>query len=440
MVDSEKSGLALWPTKILGPRPGLKEMNVACWGMFVTFLFVPICIVLFIQLKTGRLFFEQSEVDFIYFYGTGQIANQHPAIQVYDYNLQMQVFNHIFQLHEGTYGPSPYPPFVSQFFRPFARLTFEQAYFSWMGISLALYITGIALTLKEFLRGEPLKRSLVFCFALASYPFLMNTLANGQLSSVAVCSVGVALTQEKRSRPFLCGLALSILCYKPTLLLILVPMLLLTRRFRTLLGFGTGVGILAAVSTALAGFQIWPAYFRFITRFGHTSGLYGKTSLRLWKYADLNSFSYAVPGGRTTIGLGIMLCAIAVVSVWLAWLLWNSASGDANERALAWATALTWTLLVNIYVPIYDTILLVLAVILTLSALENLKWKSALEWFTAIAVFNFAVAWITEGVQKRYGIQPLTLTIAVAGLAQNWFLHRATQARKSKSRAEVLAT
>ena len=143
-------------------------------------------------------------------------------------------------------------------------------------VSLALYIVGIAATANEVFPGDRLKTSLIFCFALAFYPFCFDTLMNGQLAAVAVCAVGLAISQERHSRPFCSGLALSMLAYKPTLLLLILPMLLLTRRFKSLFGFMTGTVVLILVATAWAGAHIWPIYWSFLRGFGQVAGLGGQ--------------------------------------------------------------------------------------------------------------------------------------------------------------------
>ncbi len=439
-MNHPKRWSALWAERIFGPRPGLKEINLISWGLFIGVILLPIFATLLVQFKTGKVFFRQSSVDFINLYGTGRIANEHPAVQVYNYDVQLQVFNQILPLHDATYGPSPYPPFVSQFFRLFARMPFEQAYFLWMGISLALYIAGLAVTLRAYFPAERLKSSLVFCFALASYTFLMDTLANGQLSSVAVCSVGLSVSQEKRSRPFLSGLVLSILTYKPTLLLLLVPMLLLTRRFRALFGFVVGAGTLAVVSTLFAGVQIWPAYELFLLSFGRISGINGRSSLPLSKYVDFNSLSYAVPGGRSKVALIALLCIVAAIAIWLGMLLWKSANGRKPEQYLAWAATLTWTMLLNVYYPIYDSILVTIAVVLTLAAFRDLEWKNAAGWNVLIAILMFGASWITESIAKKYGVQLMTILLIVMGIAQASALQRAIRQRSSQEKSELLAT
>ncbi len=98
---------------MLGPTPGLKEMNLACWGVFAALLVTRFCYPLWIQFKTGVGSFHILPADFIYFYGIGRIANEYPLARLYDYNLQLKTFNEIYALHDGAYGPSPYPPFVA---------------------------------------------------------------------------------------------------------------------------------------------------------------------------------------------------------------------------------------------------------------------------------------------------------------------------------------
>jgi len=412
------------PARILGPLLDLKGMNVVCWTMFVTFLVVPLFVSLRVQFKTGSGSIRKFDSDFVYFYGIGHLLNEYPAVKLYDYNLQQKIFNQIYPAHEAFYGPSPYPPYVALFFRPFARVSFESAYLLWMGISLALYIAGIAAAVKTVFPSERLKISLIFCFALAFYPFVFSTLLNGQLASVAVFSIGLAIFQERHSNPFRGGLALSLLAYKPTLLFLLLPMLLLTRRFKMLFGFMFGTVILMSVATAFTGIQIWPAYAHMLAQFGHSTGLRSQSALQLWKYIDLISSSYAIPGGRSRAGVAILICLTSMIASGLALLLWKSAAGGRSVQYLAWAATLTWTLIVNVYVPIYDSVLVTIAVVLTLGALKDLEWSVATRWITFVSLLIFAVSWKTEVLAKSHGIQLLSIFLAALGLGQLFILYR----------------
>lgn len=424
-VAPEHKGTNLfWPGRLLGPPPGLKEINLACWTLFVAFLLVPLCIVHVIQLRHGVGSVRQLNSDFVYLYGVGEIAREYPPARIYDSTLQHQVFLSIQPPRDGTYGPSPYPPFVAMFFIAFTHLSFETAYYLWLGISLGLYLFGIRAAAETIFPAERLKTSLIICFALAFYPFIFGTLLNGQLASVAICAVGLAIHQEKLGNLFRSGLALALLSYKPTLLLLVVPMLLLTRRFRTLLGFATGAGTLILGATAFAGAQIWPLYMGMLREFGRVTGVRGTSHLQLWKYVDLSSAFAAISGSRFALGAMILTFGVGAIAAMLA-LLWRSARSSPPVQWLAWAATLTWTLLLNVYVPIYDSILVAIAIVLTLGALRDLGWSIAAEWTTFLAIILFAVSWKTESFAETHGVQLLTIMLAALGLAQLLLLHRA---------------
>ena len=82
----------------------------------------------------------------------------------------------------------------------------------------------------------------------------------------------------------------------------------------------------------------------------------------------------------------------------------------------------------NVYSPIYDSILIVIAIILAISALRDLKWPRAHEWVVLQAVLMFAIAWITEPVAKRFGVQLLTLELLAFAITLTFLLQRANRA------------
>jgi hypothetical protein len=158
--------------------------------------------------------------------------------------------------------------------------------------------------------------------------------------------------------------------------------------------------------------------------FTEMSGLNGHSWLRLWKYIDLNAFSHAIPGGRSTAGLVILACLTCGVGAWLALLLWKSAKAGAPAQSLAWAATLTWTLLLNVYVPRYDSILAAISLILTLAALQALGWHKAWGRMVFLALVVFAATWITEEIARSYKVQILTIVLFVLGVAQLVLLRR----------------
>jgi hypothetical protein len=415
-----------WPSEFLGPMPGLNELHLACWTLVIVFFILRFCIPVWIQFKGGRGSIPLVPNDFTYFYGIGHIVNDYPAARLYDYGLQLQVFNDIYRPSTRAYGPSPYPPFVAVFFSLFAHFGFRLAFFLWMACSLFLYGVGIVAAVKDFFPNERIKVSLIFCFAVAFYPFFWGIFVNGQITSVAVGAVGLAVYLERRMRFIESGLALSILAYKPTLLVLLIPMLLVTRRFRTLAGFATGVAALMLVGTAFGGLQIWPEYARFLSLFGQLTGMNGQSALLLYKYVDLNSFLQAIFGGRTVAATAILIAITITVTTAAAVLLWKSATGSKAAQSLAWAATITWTLLLNVYVPMYDSVLVVIAAMLTLGAVMELKWSGAVRWIVMVSALVFVVSWVTYDFAQAHQVQLLSIAFAILGVAQLYLLYRVT--------------
>lgn len=413
-----KRRFSLWPEKILGPIPGLKELNVVCWCLFVLFLFVPLVLYLFVKYKVGAKFSDILPIDFIYFYGIGRLSNEYPASHFYDLPLQVKVLNSIFQLRGEVWGGSPYPPLVGKIFGLYARFSIATAYYLWLVTSLALYLTGILATLKAVFPRERLKSSLVICFALAFPSFLYFTLIVGQIATIAVFSAGLAIYEEREGKSFVSGLALSILSYKPSLLVILFPMLVLTRRFRALAGFGSGVLCWILLSTVLSGVQIWPTYARFLIEFAGRAGINGASVIKRWEYLDLYSFSYIVPDGRSHIGLILLGIILVGLATWIGVIFWKSSNLEPSMQFLVWAIGLTWTLLLNVYVPIYDSVLAVLAVALTLGALDKLHRRGAIAAVALLGLGIFVGSALTETIAKHHNIQILTLLLGCLGLIQ----------------------
>jgi hypothetical protein len=91
---------------------------------------------------------------------------------------------------------------------------------------------------------------------------------------------------------------------------------------------------------------------------------------------------------------------------------------------MAWAVMLTCTLLLNVYVPIYDSVLIVIVLVLTLASLGDPRWIVIRGWIIFLSVLILAVSWITEAFARRHGIQLLSIFLAVLGAAQLFLLRQ----------------
>ncbi len=85
---------------------------------------------------------------------------------------------------------------------------------------------------------------------------------------------------------------------------------------------------------------------------------------------------------------------------------------------MAWATTLTWTMVINVYVPVYDTLLIAVVVILTIGALLEVEGTTGTGWVVLLAIGISAVSLKAESIAQNHGIQPLTILILLLGLMQ----------------------
>lgn len=389
----------------------LKYLNLVCWSLFLIGFVFPLV-----------LFFISShrvpDVDFVAFYSWGHILNEHPVSSLYNVELLHQVCMQVHPQNK-VLGALPYPPFVAMFFLPFSLLPLWAAYFSWILISIALYAYGLKSVIAYFFPQALQYRSLIFCMAFSAPPFILDTAANGHLSAIGFIALAMAMLEDDRGHGFRSGLALSLCTYKPTLLVLLLPMILVTRRFKAIAGFATGVGALAVVTTAFEGFGVWPAFFNAISSFGKaSSGAQASTMHPLSKYVDFNSFSLLLHGGRSWPVLILLFAGSlwAIVSLLRFW--WESPHDGRSFNRLLWATTITWTLLLNLYVPIYDSIMVVSAILVTGGALTGLLETAWHKWFTGIWALLFVCSWFTVPLAGRTGVQLLTLLLVAFGVFQ----------------------
>jgi hypothetical protein len=414
-----------WPNWIFGPAPTLKELNVICWGLFVAFLVLPLYTALAGRQSLGQRI-EALDADFVFRYSMGRILNEYSAEKLYDQDLMKKVCSQVHPLKAGTYGPSPYPPFIGILFRPFALMPYSVAYLVWVSISVALYLLGLTIVSSRFFLHEPLRRSLIFFFALSFYyPFIIETAINGQVCAIGFFALALAMREEDLGHRLLSGVALSLCLYKPTLLMLILPMLVVSRRFKILLGFTIGATALVLFTTAMEGLRVWSGYFNLLLYVGRvSSGIQTRSFVRLWKFVDLMSFSALIPGGRSWPGLLVLFVGAcwAVFSLLRIW--WKSAGAGEPVTSLVWATTITWTLLLNVYVPIYDSILIVLSIVITAGVLKDLRGKPLYRWFTALWLLIYASACVAEDVAFATGFQIMTVLIAGLGILQLTALRR----------------
>lgn len=107
----------------------------------------------------------------------------------------------------------------------------------------------------------------------------------------------------------------------------------------------------------------------------------------------------------TATAVATVLCRL-----WL-----RSRHADRTVRRLVWASTLTLSLVLNIYTPMYDTILAVPAAVLAVAAIRDDAWRGWNRFGPALAVL-YITPWIAEFFARTFRVQIYTLVLGAFGL------------------------
>ena len=401
-------------------RLGRPYIQFIC--LLVLAVYLAVALVSFSTSAKGRTIFgPYLGADFAAYYVAGKIFNTYSPDQIYDAGLEQKLYQEQFP----DAPPDSHLPYVNApfFILPFtllARLPYSWAYLGWVVLSLALYVAGFKL-IWGTLDGIPADAWFVsLLLALSFMPFLVECLAGGQTSAIGFFCLAAAISNERRGRQIISGLAISLCAYKPTVLLLIVPMLVITRRYVTLLGFVCGVGLLSLISLLTVGRLGCAGFINTLLYFTNASTS-AASGLRSWKYVDVNSFFRLLLGRhsylRWTMTAATFLLGLPVLlTVW-----WRSDREKRDEQGLVWALTITATLVLNLYVGIYDSTLAVLSVLQTADLLyrrAGSNQSSLPASYKYILLLLYLVPWITQPVARLTGIQLFTLVLALFGVFQ----------------------
>src|SRR5882762_4680590 len=272
------------------------------------------------------------------------------------------------------------PPFFALPFRVLALLPYRAAYGLWLLIATSVYVAGFLILWPATRLPEKLKIDALLLI-LAFVPFQIYVLAGGQQSWFGFFWLALTFRLEFHKRDFLAGLALSVCLYKPVLLIIILPSLLLRGRFRLLTGFAVGALALGLFSIAAVGVDGCADYVRTML-----IAIGSKTSVAsvfpTWKYVDIVSFSSLLVHRQ----VGVWLLALAFIAV-------LSRRPNLTEAA-------AWTTPINIYTPMYDVALIGIPALLTYT--ERRK-----SMYCAL----FFAPWISEISARLIGFQVMTVLL-----------------------------
>lgn len=423
----------------------------------VVLLTLILAAVQFATAEQGRTVFGVPlGADFSGFFVAAQILNRGEPAHLYDRTLHHRLYHELLP-HEDERTEIPYvhPPFVAGLLRPMAWLPYSAAFAIWLMISATIFLASIELLRKVLNCPEMNQRLLILLMAFSFEPFAMECWLGGQLSAIASLMFALSFAAMQRSRPILAGVALGICFYKPTLLLLILPMLLLGKRWKILLGMTIAGLILAMLSLVFVGWDVSLDYLHELQSFRKNTSN-GDLEIRTWKYVDVNNGLRMMLGAGSRWQLPLFVLVSFVPCLLLARLWWQSGRFDEESQRLLWAATITWTPVLNLYFGIYDSILVIQSVLITAAVIlrstkdltplmdstvdeldhEVVKQvprdygavapsKRPVAAFRYIVVLIYVAPWFSQHLAAMSGIPVYTLLLMALGVYQLCRLCRA---------------
>jgi hypothetical protein len=282
--------------------------------------------------------------DFSNVYAAGRLTWQGRPADAYDPPLQHAAEKAVFAGREVPFYGWHYPPFFLAIAFLVAAVPYAWGLSIWLATSFAAYL----MTMRAILpRGETL-------LIAAAFPAVFVNVGHGQNGFLTTALLGGALHLLDR-RPWLAGVLIGLLAYKPQFGALIPIALLAGARWRTIGAAVVTVAGLLALSVATLGGGVWHAFADSMT-FTQTVVLeQGNTG---WEKIQSIFSAVRMWGGSVQLAYAFQIALASALAVTLAWLWHSDAAFELKAAALSVAS-----LLATPYVLDYDLVVLGIAIV-----------------------------------------------------------------------------
>ena len=329
--------------------------------------------------------------DFSNVYAAGTLTWQGRAADAYEPALQHAAEKAMFDGRDVPFYGWHYPPFFFAIAALVAAVPYAWGLAIWLAASFAAYLAAIHAIL-------PRRETLLVA---AAFPAVFVNVGHGHNGFLTAALLGGALHWLDR-RPWLAGVLIGLLAYKPQFGILIPIALAAGARWRTIGAAAATVAALVVISFALLGSGIWHAFADSMS-FTQTVVLeQGGTGWHKIQsiFAGVRAWGASVP-----IAYAAQASLFAVLAATLAWLWHSDAAFELKAAALALGS-----LLATPYVLDYD--LVVLAVAIAFFARHGLR-----HGFRDFEISLLAAAWIAPLLSRSIAgatLIPLGLLVELA--------------------------
>jgi hypothetical protein len=289
--------------------------------------------------------------DYLQFHAAGMTVRLGDSSKLYDFDYQARLELEIIGPELVNFHAFITPPFFAYIFVPLSYLAYPHSFILWSILSL----TGLYLSLR-LLTGEPNLKPLLW--SLSFFP-VFASISFGQNSLLSVLLFTLSYVCWRKRLPFLAGLIISLLLYKPQLVLGIGLLWLLEYRrdWKALLGLASGA--LGLVAFSIITMPAASLAFLNLSRTA-LSSMMSWEQFPLWHAHTWRAFWFLLFPDSLTLAeiLGLIFSLVGVIAFLLVWKKYR------NEQSLLFAAALLLTLWVSPHAMVYDWAILIIPAVL----------------------------------------------------------------------------
>ena len=245
------------------------------------------------------------DLDYLSFHAASALAQAGDAVAVWNRDLHAAAQTAL-QGRPGRYFAFFYPPQYLLICLPLALLPLPWGLVAWVSATGAACWAALS-------RWGGFDRPMLALLAALSPAVVLNLLhgQNGFLTTALLAAAGLWMDR----RPALAGFALASLAFKPQLGLLVLPVLVATRRW-AVLGWAAVWGLGWVVATVLAfGPGVWPA---FLARLPDAGAAVASGALEMWKLQSVLAMAatLGLPRGLAGAVQAVVTVGVVALAVW----------------------------------------------------------------------------------------------------------------------------
>jgi Glycosyltransferase family 87 len=292
-----------------------------------------------ILLADGRL----RCTDFGWMWLSGKFAVSGEASQIFDYSAFSAAQSGLFgRAGCAFFTPFVYPPTFLLFTFPLGWMPYLVAFAVWILVTFFLYEAAVYTII-------PRRAAVIAAIAPFAVAVNVDFAHNGFITAALV---GFSLILVER-RPWLSGMLLGLLTYKPHIGVLFPLALLVSRNWRALAS-ATVVSVILGIGAAIAfGFEGWASFFH--TLVDRQSSLSPDTEVPLALHSVFGLLRWAETSAEVSWGGHLVVAAVVVLTVCVVW-------AKPIPFSLKAAVLCIGSAMVSPYILFYDLCILSIAV------------------------------------------------------------------------------